>query len=198
MHGIIFKGLKDFVVDRYDDATWDRICNEAGVDGRRYTPVSSYPDEELVALVEAAVTVSGVEQSALLRSFGRYLVPTLVEMYGVFVDDAWTGLDLVVNVEAAIHRALRGGTTLEYEPPDISAERVDDDVVVVRYGSARGLCDVGIGLLEGIGEYYDEPLEVYERRCMHGSGAECVIVAVAGATTRRRANRLIDRRTDVA
>ena len=198
MHGILFKGLKDFVVEGYDEATWDRIRAEAGVDRRQYTPVTSYPDEELYALVEAAVAVSGREQSELLRAYGRFLVPTLLEMYGVFVDDAWIGAELVVNVETAIHRALRRGTSLEYDPPEITAERVDDDVVVVRYRSDRGLCDVGIGLLEGIGDYHDESIDAYERRCLHEGDSECLLVAVTGSTTRRRANGVIDRRLDDA
>lgn len=192
MHGIIFAGLKAFVVDEYDGETWDRIRADAGVEGKRYTPVASYPDAELVALVEAAVDASGIERSRLLRTFGRYVVPTLVDMYGVYIDDSWDWLDLVVNVEDAIHTALRSGDSLEYEPPAIAAARIDDDVALVTYGSERGFCDVAMGILEGIGDHYDESLEVYERRCRHEGAPRCELVAVGGGTTRRRAERLID------
>jgi predicted hydrocarbon binding protein len=196
MHGIIFAGLKEFVVDTYDKSTWDRIREGAGVEGKRYTPVSSYPDEELLALVETAVEISGIEEPQLLRSFGRHVVPTLVDMYGVYIDDSWTWLELIENVEETIHQALRSGDSLQYEPPAIAATRIDDDVALVTYGSSRGLCDVAIGLVEGIGDYYGESIEVYERRCMHRGAPRCEIVAMDSTTTRRRANRLIDRETD--
>lgn len=196
MHGILFKGLKDFVVDTYDKPTWEQIRETAGVREDRYLPTSAYPDEELVALVEAAVAVSGVDQPTLLRAFGRYLVPPLVDMYGVYIDEEWTGLELIENVETTIHRALRSGDSFEYEPPGIAATRLDDDVVVITYGSSRGLCDVAVGLVNGIGEYYDESFDVYQRNCMHDGASKCEIVAVSGGTTRRRANRLINRRTD--
>lgn len=191
---MIFKGLKDFVVDSYDDATWDRIREEAGVARERYVPVSAYPDEELVALVEAAVAVSGVDRSALLRTFGRYLLPTLVDRYGVYIEESWSGLELVENVESAIHEALRSGGSLEYEPPGIAAERVSDDVIVVTYDSERGLCDVGMGLLDGIGEHYGMHLDVYERQCMHEGAPHCEIVAVGDGTSRQRAERLLEDR----
>lgn len=198
MHGIIFTGLKHFVVEANDKGTWKRIREEADVGGVRYSPTTSYPDEDLVALVDAAVELSGLERSKLLRTFGRHVVPTLVDMYGVYIDDDWTALDLVEHVEGTIHRALRNGETLEYEPPAITATRVSEDVVVVTYGSERGLCAVARGLLEGIGDHYDQRLEVYERRCQHDDASQCEIVAVGGATPRRRAERLIDREYDAA
>ncbi|WP_254528435.1 heme NO-binding domain-containing protein [Natrinema gelatinilyticum] len=191
MHGILFKGLKDFVVETYDRATWRQLQEAAGVGGRRYVPVSAYPDEELVALVEVAVDHTGIEQSELLRTFGRYVVPTLVDMYGIFIDDAWTGLDLIENVEGAIHHVLRNSDSLKYEPPEISATRVDTDIVLVTYGSRRGLCAVALGLLEGIGDYYDEPLEVFEHRCRHEGASSCELVAVGDGTNPLQANRLV-------
>jgi len=193
MHGIIFTGLKEFVVDTYDKATWDQICDEAGLGDKRFLPLSAYPDEDLIALVDAAVATSGLEQSALLRTFGRSLVPRLVDMYGIYIDESWTGLELIENVEGTIHRALRGGDSLEYEPPNIAATRVDDDVAVISYGSSRGLCDVAKGLVDGIGEHYDESFDVYERQCLHDGAAACEIVAISGETSRQRANTLIDR-----
>lgn len=192
MHGIIFTALKEFVIDTYDKATWDRICDEAGVSGKQYLPLSAYPDEELVALVDAAVPISELEQPALLQAFGRSIVPQLVDMYGIYIDDSWTGLELIENVEGTIHEALRSGNSLEYEPPAISATRVDDDVVVVRYGSSRGLCDVAKGLIEGIGDYYSESYDIYERQCLHDGAAACELVAVSDGTSRQRANSLID------
>ncbi|WP_254763341.1 heme NO-binding domain-containing protein [Natrinema marinum] len=193
MHGIIFTGLKHFVVETYDKTTWNQIREEADVGSVHYTPVSAYPDEDLVALVEAAVELSGIEQSELLRTFGRYVVPTLVDMYGVYIDDDWDALELIENVEGTIHRALRNGETLEYEPPAIAATRLDDDVIVITYGSERGFCRVAMGLLEGIADHYDQRLEVYERRCRHDGASRCELVAVGATTPRRRAERVVER-----
>lgn len=186
MHGIILKGLKDFVTDEYDQETWNQICESADVPRKLYVPVTDYPDEHLFALVEAAVELSGEDVPDLLQAFGQYVVPGLVQTYGVHVDETWTGLDLVENVEEYIHRALRSKSVGEFDPPGIDARRVDDGTVLVEYDSDRQLCDVAMGLVQGIGEYYDEPLDVDERACMHDGAPKCELV-VTRATTRRGA-----------
>lgn len=176
MHGIILKGLKDFVVETYDQGTWDQIREEAAIERTLYVPVTEYPDEHVFALVEAASELSGEEPADLLRAFGRYIVPGLVQTYGVHVDGDWTGLDLVENVERYIHEALRSKNISEFDPPSIHARRIDEGTVVVEYDSDRQLCDVAVGIVQGVGEFYDEPLEVDERQCMHDGARRCELV----------------------
>ncbi|MGM0590058.1 MAG: heme NO-binding domain-containing protein, partial [Halobacteriota archaeon] len=107
MHGIVLKQLKDFVVEQYDHEAWRTIQAEAGVDGAVYVPVTEYPDEDVLALVGAASELTGIETPDLLEAFGQFIVPPLVQTYGVHVDREWTGLDLIANVETYIHMALR-------------------------------------------------------------------------------------------
>lgn len=183
MHGMILKGLKDFVVDTYDQETWEAIQEEADVPRTLYVPVTQYPDEHVFELVEAAVELSGEDASDLLQAYGRSIVPQLVETYGVHVDAEWTGLELIENVEAYIHRALRSKNISEFDPPGIDARRVDEDTVVVDYDSDRQLCDVAMGLVAGISEHYGEPLDVEETRCMHDGAPTCEIVVTRAAAT---------------
>lgn len=185
MHGIILRGLKQFVVENYDHETWTLICEEAGVDRTLFVPVTEYPDEIVFDIVGAAAEISGEDPEDLLFAYGRFVVPTLVETYGVHVPGDWEGLDLVVNVERYIHEALRRKSTGDFEPPEIGAERLDDDRIVVTYGSDRGLCTVAKGILQGVADHYGETYEIEERRCMHEGDPECEIevtrTAVAAA-----------------
>lgn len=182
MHGIILKGLKDFTVENYDEETWNRIQDEADVGRRLYVPVTEYPDEHVLALVAAASEVSGIAAEELMRAFGRFLVPMLVKFYGVHVDEDWDGLELVENVEDYIHMALRSKHISDFDPPAIDARRTGDDRVVVHYASERELCDVAIGILEGIGEFYDESYEISEQQCMHDGAPRCEITVAREAT----------------
>ncbi|MGM0592589.1 MAG: V4R domain-containing protein, partial [Halobacteriota archaeon] len=63
-----------------------------------------------------------------------------------------------------------------YTPPALRAGWIDDNRVGVIYDSERQLCHLAKGLIEGIGEYYDEPLNVEEVQCMHDGGDECRLV----------------------
>ncbi|WP_435179803.1 heme NO-binding domain-containing protein [Halorussus sp. AFM4] len=176
MHGIVLKGLKDFVTAEYDADAWRTVRDRAGLAGTVYVPVTEYDDADAMALVEAASAVTGEAVPDLLDAFGRFLVPPLVETYGVHVDEDWTGLDLVANVEAYIHEALRGKQLSTYMPPELAAERVGDDEVVVTYASDRELCPLAVGLLRGVGDYYGEPLAVDERTCMRDGDEACELV----------------------
>ena len=176
MHGIVLKGLKDFVVEQYDLDTWHALRENAGIEMKMYVPISEYPDEEVLALVDSAVELTGIDAPDLLAAFGEFLVPQLVETYGVHVDEDWTGLDLIANVETYIHEALRAKNLSEFAPPELSAERVGDDRVSITYASDRELCDLAKGLVRGIGAYYDEQLAVDEPACMHDGDPHCELV----------------------
>lgn len=179
MHGIVLKGLKDFVVESYDQGAWAEIQAEASLDGKIYVPVTEYPDEDVQALVGAAAEVTGREPADLLEAFGRFLVPPLLETYGVHVSEDWTGLELVANVEEYIHTALREKELSAYTPPELRSEWVGEDRVGIVYTSDRELCPLARGLIYGVGEYFEEPLEIDEQVCMKAGDDRCEMVVSA-------------------
>ena len=176
MHGIVLSGLKDFVIEEYDEQAWEDIHEAAGLRKRLYVPVTTYPDEVVLELVDAAAELTGLEVPALLRAFGQFLVPQLLSTYGVHVDREWTGFELIANVETYIHEALRAKSISTFSPPALRTQRLDDRRVAVAYESDRGLCALARGLLEGVADYYDEPLFVEQRRCVHAGAPRCVFV----------------------
>lgn len=176
MHGIVLKGLKDFVVSAYDHEAWLAVQRAADREGEVYVPVTEYDDADVLDLVAGASEVTGEDVPTLLDEFGRFLVPPLVETYGVHVDEGWTGLELVANVETYIHRALRAKRLSEYTPPALAAEWLADDRVRVTYSSDRELCPLAVGLIEGVGTYYDEPFAVEEGTCMLDGDDRCEIL----------------------
>lgn len=192
MHGIVLYGLKKFVIDTYDRDAWRAIQERADVQGGLYVPVTNYPDEEVFEIVGAASELTGESPEDLQYAFGRYIVPKLVETYGVHVDGEWTGLDLVENVEEYIHQSLRENRISDFAPPGIGAHRLDERRVVVTYGSDRGLCALARGILAGIADHYEEPWTVTERQCMHDGHGRCELLVEqapnsAGAASAGRA-----------
>jgi predicted hydrocarbon binding protein len=182
VHGIVLKGLKDFVVESYDRETWSTLQREAGLPHRLYVPVTEYPDEDVLALVETASRLTEIPVAELLESFGRFIVPPLVETYGVHVDADWTGLELIANVETYIHLALRAKQISTYTPPELESEWRGADTVRVVYRSDRQLCDLARGIIKGVGDYFDEPYEIEEPVCMHEGGDHCELLVTRAAT----------------
>ena len=174
MHGIVMKGLKDYVVENHDWGAWRSVRERADVERRLYTPVARYPDRHGVELAAAARSMTGADEDDLQFQVGRHLVPTLMGVYGVHVDGVRSGLDVLANVETVVGTALRRKGFDDASPPAASGERLDDDRVLVRYGGDH--CAGVRGVAVGLGEYYDDPYAVTERAC-RGDGADrCELV----------------------
>ncbi|MCW8173238.1 hypothetical protein D8S78_19885 [Natrialba swarupiae] len=75
MHGIVHKTLKEYVVERTDEASWNAIVERAGLEPSLYLPVSHYDDAEFEAILETLSAVAVQERAQIERSFGRMLAP---------------------------------------------------------------------------------------------------------------------------
>jgi predicted hydrocarbon binding protein len=176
MHGAIFTELQKFATSAFGAEVWRQVCDEAGVGPRVYLPVATYPDEEAIALVGAASELSGKPAAELLEAFGEYLVAPLLRTYGSLVRPEWRTLDLLEHTESTIHRIVRVREPAAM-PPELACERVSPDEVVIRYGSARRLCPLAIGLIRGVAKHYSEPIEIRETACMSSGAPRCEIRA---------------------
>lgn len=173
MHGIMFKSLKDFVVDRHDHDAWDEVRSSADVAGKVYLPIDTYDDGELRRLVEAVSDRTGEPVPELLERFGRHAIGRLLETYWNVVEEE-NALDLIASTETQIHSALRERDSA-IDPPRLTCRR-HDDMVMVRYRSHRKLCSVAKGIVRGVGDHYDEPVVVTEQACMQDGATCCELV----------------------
>lgn len=172
MHGILFKGLKEFVLEEYDRRTWNRILDRASVDRNVYLPIENYDDDELTALLKAAVTETGEPIDDLLEAYGRSVGILLLDTYNSVIRSDWSALDLVGQIENEVQPALEAQNP-EMDLPRLTCRRVNRTTVVVRYRSRRQLCAAAKGILMAIGDYYDERLAISETRCRHDGADEC-------------------------
>lgn len=176
MHGIVMKGLQEFVKDRHGRSTWRQLKDEATDRTEYYLPLTEYPDEELLSIVELAVDELEVSEEELLVEFGTFLMGDLMDMYSIYFDDEWDALDVIANVEEAIHESLRARSGTTFTPPKLRTERVAPSAIVVEYRSDRELCALAKGLIQGVAVEYDEPLAIEERECMHDGDQNCILV----------------------
>jgi hypothetical protein len=175
MHGIIHLELQNFVVQHHGEAAWRTLTEQAGLSEEIYTPLRSYPDEQLVALVGAAVKLTGAPLTPLLEAFGEFLVPRYLALYGKLLKPEWRTLDVLENAEHTIHRVvrLREAGAL---PPRLQAERVSPTAISMTYDSPRKLCAVARGIARGVAAHFQEKLAVVDERCMHRGDRVCVML----------------------
>ena len=174
MHGLIHLELKKFVEERFGAKAWDELTRRTGLASEIYTPLRSYPDEQMLALVGEAVTMTGFSASSLLEEFGEALVPTYLSIYGNLVKPEWRTLEVIEHTEETIHRVVRMRHP-GAEPPRLRAERTTPNEVVLTYDSPRKLCAVARGIVKGVAKQFGEVVTIDERACMHDGDPACII-----------------------
>lgn len=174
MHGIVFAELKKYVVQNLGADTWNQLLAKAGQEGTTYLPNKVYDDAAALKLVVTASEMTGKSPNDILESFGEFIAPDLLSMYGAQVNPAWKTLDLLEHTEETIHRMVRmrqPGAT----PPQLKTERVGPHEVLLRYSSARHMCALAKGIARGLGAHYGEQVVIRDTSCMNKGDAQCNI-----------------------
>jgi predicted hydrocarbon binding protein len=161
MYGIVNKAIEEMAVASGGRELWQKICAEASCDDTNIVSMQHYPDENTFRLVEAASNVLGIPAHVILRKFGKHWIlytgqqgfGPMMKVFGTTVRSFLGNLD-------AMHSSILN-VMPKMQPPRIGVEEIDEHTITVHYVSSRdGLAPMVEGLLEGLGEKFNEPLEV--------------------------------------
>jgi predicted hydrocarbon binding protein len=174
MHGVIFTELEKYVKEKFGKAAWSGLLQEAKLGPKIYLATAEYPDEEVVAIVTAAVKATGKPAGVILEDFGEFIVPDLVKMFQMAIKPEWRTLDFLENTEHTIHKMVRLKNP-GAEPPQLVTQRTHPTEVVITYTSKRRLCAVAKGIVRGVAKHYKEKITISEPTCMLTGGSRCTI-----------------------
>ncbi|HJR45728.1 MAG TPA: heme NO-binding domain-containing protein [Actinomycetota bacterium] len=175
MHGIIFDQLHEFTTQTYGREAWTAMVARPEAARSTYFVGEEYPDEELEGLLSAASTLTGRSRDELLEDFGHFIVPGLLDLYGVLVDPKWDLLGFLEGIEETIHRVVR----LRHpgaRPPRLEATRTGPDQVTIVYTSQRKMCFLAKGIIRGLEEHYSESVSVSDTSCMNKGDDICIMI----------------------
>lgn len=172
MHGILFKYLKEYVESEYDHDAWEAAMDVADIEPKLYLPVTEYPDDEAVRLIDGVVEVTGADEQELLSSYGERLAPELLDTFEAHVRDDWTVLDLMEHTDNEVFEVLYSE---DGDDDEVVSSRSDGDTVVVHYASALEMCELAKGVLRGLAAARDVDVTVTEGPCMHDGADHCEI-----------------------
>lgn len=175
MHGLIFNEFKKYAVETYGPEAWTSLAKEADLDGQIFLPDQVYPDHQFTALLDGAAKITEHHEPYDLQvSFGRFIAPHLMRKHEPQINPVWDSLDLIENVETAIHRVVRLRDP-NAKPPRLRTSRLAPDEVLIHYNSPRRLCGVAAGIAHGVAHAYDEKLYITEDQCMRKGHDVCDI-----------------------
>lgn len=174
MHGIVFTELKRYAETKHGSGTWEALKGKAGLNGKEYEPFEHYPDQEVVALVQAASAATGIAPSGVLEDFGEFVAPGLLAMYSNLILPKWRTIDIIHETEGTIHAIVRQRDS-QAQPPKLNTRRVSPDEVILTYDSPRKMCALAKGIGRGLAKHFDETISIDESQCMHNGASSCVM-----------------------
>lgn len=171
MKGVIFNLLEGAVTAEHGEDAWVSLLDLANCDST-FSSLGSYPDAELMGLVDAAAGMLSLPRSEVLRWFGNAAIPMLAELYSGFFTPHRTARGFITSVNDIIHpevRKLYSGASC----PHFHFHDLPDGRLGIAYNSARQLCHLAHGFIEGTSTYYAQAVEVEHLACTHSGDPVC-------------------------
>lgn len=171
MYGLVNNAIRSMVLDQAGQATWDEIRGRAGVSQQDFRAMESYDDALTYGLVGAASELLETPAEDLLRAFGRHwILFTGRQGYGRLLELSGSSMAEFLGNLDAMHANLMLSFP-DLDPPSFESEVREDGSIVLRYYSERpGLAPMVEGLIEGLGEYWNEPVTIQHVARKDGAG----------------------------
>lgn len=174
MHGLIFLQLQRFARQAAGVGAWEILLREANLPTKSYSAVRTYADEEMLALVSAASRILNKPIPNLIESFGEFIAPELIRLYGRLIQPDWKTLDVIENTEKLIHSAVRVGNP-GAKPPVLECIRTTPEELQLIYSSERQLCVLARGIVTGLARHFGETVSISEDACMSRGDPFCLL-----------------------
>ena len=161
MKAVIAICLGELIIEKFGKDKWKDALEGAGLDRNTvFLATEDVDDNACLEVVGSVCKVLNITLEQAADAFGEYWVNTYApkiykgyyRFFGKTAKDFILAMDKVhVMATKDIQNAL---------PPRFEYEWTDDKTLIMKYKSHRHLIAFLIGLIRGIGKYYDENLEV--------------------------------------
>lgn len=161
MYGMVNLAVRDLVITKFGESTWQTICDKAGVTSPDFVPLKAYPDHITYALVGAASETLGLTAEQILHAFGDHWVKyTASEGYGVMMDMFGRDFRSCLKNLNGMHSHM-GAMMPELVPPRFTVDEIDPKHLRVHYFSTRqGLAPMVSGLLVALARKFGDTVTI--------------------------------------
>ena len=160
MKGVIVIALKEMVVKNFGESIWNDVLLKAGITLEPMLMITSNVDEQVVLrIISSLCELLEITLEQAAEAFGDYWVNVYSQrIYGTFYRTAKTSKDFLLKLDS-VHIAMTKDID-DANPPRFEYEWTDGKTLIMKYKSERGLIDIAIGLIKGVGKYYKENLKI--------------------------------------
>ncbi|XP_071807016.1 guanylate cyclase soluble subunit beta-2-like [Asterias amurensis] len=150
-YGLIQICLKDLVLERFGESTWDTIRKKAGVEDK-FVNFQQYDDDVTYKLAEAAADLLGVHTDSVYELFGVFWVTWVMRIgYDKLIRTLGKNLAEFIGNLDFMHTVYMKTMYPMMDEPSFRAETREDGTLTLHYFSVRkGLNGVVSGVIKGV------------------------------------------------
>lgn len=160
MKGTIVVCLKQLVEENFGADVWSKSLKMAGLPSdSRFLAIADVDDAKVLDVIGAVCKVGGLSAAQAFDAFGDYWVRVYSQkLYGHFYNRHKTAKDMLLAMDD-VHRSVTNSME-NASPPRFRYEWKTDKKLIIHYESKRGLIDLMVSLVKGVGKFYGEDLKV--------------------------------------
>jgi len=160
MKGVIVMCLGELVRNNFGQDKWEAALEKAGVKKDTiFLSTSNVDDVTVLKVIGSLCDILNISLVQAADAFGDYWVNTFApKIYGAYYEGIKTAKEFLLNMDK-VH-VQTAAIVPDSRPPRFDYEWKNDKTLIMGYKSHRGLIDIMVGLVKGVGKYYNEDLKV--------------------------------------
>lgn len=160
MKGTIVVAVKKLITEKFGKDKWEEILKVSGLNPHTmFGVLSDVDDNAVLKVVDNIGKVLNLSPQQVADAFGEYWVTVYAqEGYKSYFKGVNSAKEFLLKLDD-IHELVTKNIENAL-PPRFEYEQPDDKTLIMKYKSERGLIDIFIGLIKGVGKFYNEDLEI--------------------------------------
>lgn len=160
MKGVIAQCLAELVKEKFGESNWEDALEKSGLDRKTsFLATQDINDGDVLKVIDSTCKVLNISLTQAAEAFGDYWVNKFApRIYSAYYSNASSSKEFLLKMDSVHSMATR--TIPNAHPPRFEYIEQDDGSLIMVYKSQRGLIDFFIGLLKGVGKYFNENLEI--------------------------------------
>jgi len=158
MKGAIVQCLGELVKTRFGEKKWQEALEMAGMSRTSFfMPLQNIDDMNVMKLIQSACSATHITPAQAADAFGDYWVNVYApKIYSVYYKGSKNAKELILKMDG-VHDMVTKNIP-NARPPRFEYKWTDDRTLIIDYKSHRGMIDIFVGLIKGVGKYYNENL----------------------------------------
>jgi hypothetical protein len=160
MKGVIVKCLSELIKSEFGEDSWKEIVQLSGENPNMVIKAISDIDDQIVfKLIENTCKVLNLSKQEACDAFGNYFINTFApKMYAMYIEKFKTAKEFIMGMDH-VHDIVTRNIENAH-PPRFSIENVNENTFIVHYKSTRDMIDFYIGLVKGVGNYFNTTIGI--------------------------------------